>query len=258
MSKNLKVNSKSTIAEFKRKHNWLVENSTIKLNVSNIKSLTNEDIESLRCGDIVLKEDDSGKHAYLVTFRNNTGICLTYVDASVIETQSYDKVNNVWTYNSEDKTPLPIDGEFDGDISIDGDLYVDAKISAGSVQTAEINGETNPSVKPIYCHPIYFRCSNQDNNELRFCCLIFNNDPTPFTSTTFKTYIEGLMNNGAIILANGYIYVNNVNRTCICLRKFQEYYSVYSFTETDGVIATNYIGYFTNIIEFVDGVNKIN
>ena len=100
---NLRVNSKTKINEFKKKHNWLVEKATVKLNVSNIKSLSNDDIESLKCGDVVLKEDASGKHAYLVTFRNDTGICLTYVDASVVETQSYDKSGNNWVYNSEDK-----------------------------------------------------------------------------------------------------------------------------------------------------------
>ena len=101
---NLRVNSKTKINEFKKKHNWLVENATIKLNVSNVKTLTNADIESLNCGDVVVKEDASGKHPYLVSFKSATGICLTYVDASLVETQSYDKVNNNWVYNSEDKT----------------------------------------------------------------------------------------------------------------------------------------------------------
>lgn len=102
--KNLRVNSKTKINEFKRKHNWLVESSAIQLNVSDIKNLSNDDIENLKCGDIVNKVDSSGKHSYIVSFKNETGICLTYADASVIETQSYDKIDGVWTYNSEDKT----------------------------------------------------------------------------------------------------------------------------------------------------------
>lgn len=144
---NLRVNSKSTIAEFKRKHNWLVDNATIKLNVSNIKSLSNEDIESLNCGDVVLKEDASGKHAYLVTFRNDTGICLTYVDASVVETQSYDKVNNNWNYNSEDISHLPINGKMEGDLELDGNAKVSGKFEQGSYNWQSENLSLNNTWK---------------------------------------------------------------------------------------------------------------
>ena len=109
MNENLKVNSKTDILEFKRKHNLLVENGTIKANVSNIKELTNDVINNLRCGDVVLKEDSTGKHAYLVSFKSDTGLCLTYVDASCVETQSYDKSGNNWVYNSEDKSEITTD-----------------------------------------------------------------------------------------------------------------------------------------------------
>ena len=104
MNENLKVNSKTDILEFKRKHNLLVENGSIKANVSNIKSLSNDVINNLRCGDVVLKEDSSGKHAYLVSFKSDSGLCLTYCDAYCVETQSYDKSGDNWVYNSEDKT----------------------------------------------------------------------------------------------------------------------------------------------------------
>lgn len=102
MNENLMVNSKTDILEFKRKHNLLVANGTIKANVSNVKELTNDVINNLRCGDVVLKEDSSGKHAYLVSFKSDSGLCLTYCDASCVETQSYDKVGDNWVYNSQD------------------------------------------------------------------------------------------------------------------------------------------------------------
>ena len=104
MNENLLVNSKTDILEFKRKHNLLVGKGTIKTTVSNIKQMTNADIENLSCGDVVLKEDASGKHAYLVSFKSDTGLCLTYCDASCVETQSYDKVGDNWQYNSQDLT----------------------------------------------------------------------------------------------------------------------------------------------------------
>lgn len=72
----------------------------------NVKTLSNAQIDLLRCGDYLVKKDESGEHAYKVTFKSDTGLCLTYHDASVIETQSYDKIDGVWTYNSEDKTEL--------------------------------------------------------------------------------------------------------------------------------------------------------
>ena len=73
---------------------------------TNIKQLTNEQINMLRCGDWIVKKTGNQEHAYKVTFKSPTGICLTYMDASVIETQSYDLVDGNWVYNSEDKTPV--------------------------------------------------------------------------------------------------------------------------------------------------------
>ena len=75
------------------------------LECENIKALSNSQIDLLRCGDYLVKKDASGEHAYKVTFKSDTGMCLTYHDASVVETQSYDKVGGNWVYNSEDKTP---------------------------------------------------------------------------------------------------------------------------------------------------------
>lgn len=72
--------------------------------VTDIKAIPSATIKKLDCGDIVLKKDTSGYHAYIVSFRSATGICLTYTDAYCVETQSYDKVGQNWVYNSEDKT----------------------------------------------------------------------------------------------------------------------------------------------------------
>ena len=42
--------------------------------VDNVKTLSNEDIAQLRAGDIVVKQDASGNHPYMVSFRGETGI----------------------------------------------------------------------------------------------------------------------------------------------------------------------------------------
>ena len=86
------------------------------------------------------------------------------------------------------------DGTFTGDVGVGGDLAVtgDASVGGDLVVTGSINGEENPSVKPIYCHPISLTRSGA-NGHMRLTCLIFNNSATPFTLTTFKDFIDGLV-----------------------------------------------------------------
>lgn len=76
------------------------------IEVSDMTALTSQQIETLQTGSRVTKSDASGKHAYTVTFRSATGICLTYADAENVETVSYDKAGGTWTYNSTDVTPI--------------------------------------------------------------------------------------------------------------------------------------------------------
>lgn len=82
-------------------------NGLAALTAGNITTLTTNQINDLKCGDIVLKEDSTGKHAYIVSYKKDgTGICLTYADASVVETVSYDYSGSAWVYNSTDITPI--------------------------------------------------------------------------------------------------------------------------------------------------------
>ena len=81
-------------------------NNFATFKVADVKNIDGEILSQLKCGDIVIKEDSSGEHAYIVTYRGETGICITYADASVVETQSYDLVDDEWVYNSEDKSDI--------------------------------------------------------------------------------------------------------------------------------------------------------
>ncbi len=77
------------------------------LNVSNITQLTNDEINSLKAGDVVIKNTGEQKHAYVVSYKQDgTGICLTYTDASTVETVSYDYTDGNWVYNSTDYASL--------------------------------------------------------------------------------------------------------------------------------------------------------
>lgn len=77
------------------------------LEVSNITALTTAQINALDAGDVVIKNENGNKHTYIVSYKEaNVGICLTYTDATLVETVSYDFTNNEWVYNSTDSTPL--------------------------------------------------------------------------------------------------------------------------------------------------------
>ena len=104
---NLKVNEKTSTSEFKRKHNLLVENAPLMVEVSNINSISSDICNSLRCGDLVIKKTGNQKHCYRVSYKEEKqGLCLTYVDASLVETVSYDYTGGNWVYNSTDSTQI--------------------------------------------------------------------------------------------------------------------------------------------------------
>lgn len=78
-----------------------------RIYVKNIQKLTNDQICVLNAGDEVVKETGNQKHIYIVSYKEQgQGMCLTYTDATYVETVSYDLINGVWTYNSTDSTSL--------------------------------------------------------------------------------------------------------------------------------------------------------
>lgn len=79
--------------------------------VANPESLTSEQCEALRIGDVVIKSDSTGSHAYKVSFKSSTGMCLTYSDAENVETIAYDKENGSWS--KTDKTVTGIGAGLD-------------------------------------------------------------------------------------------------------------------------------------------------
>ena len=70
---------------------------------SNILELDGSVLDALRCGDQVLKLTGNQRHLYTVTYKGEgvgEGICLTYMDASVVETVSYDRTESGWVYKT--------------------------------------------------------------------------------------------------------------------------------------------------------------
>lgn len=209
------------------------------LEVSDVKALSNSQIDLLRCGDYLVKKDASGEHAYKVTFKSDTGMCLTYHDASVIETQSYDKVDGNWVYNSEDKTENLLD-----------------------VATKEdIEGGTLENAKPLYFHPITIVLAGQ----YAITMIIINNQSEAFTKTTLIQYLSAETTRGRYML-NGSYYTSGedgfyLSPSYVIYRNNDLY--LYGI-DSNGVTHSNAVNqiYFSNVLNnattFEDEVNKIN
>ena len=75
------------------------------ITVGDITKLTKEQLDSLKPGDLVIKETGNQKHTYIVTYKgegSGEGICITYTAAGYGETVSYDRTDSGWAFNSVD------------------------------------------------------------------------------------------------------------------------------------------------------------
>lgn len=80
--------------------------ASIGVEVSDITAIDGAVLDTLSCGDKVIKVTGKQKHAYIVSYKGDgvgEGICLTYADAAGTETVSYDYTEDGWVYNSTDK-----------------------------------------------------------------------------------------------------------------------------------------------------------
>lgn len=79
------------------------------IEVTDITALTAAQLDELSVGDKVAKTTGTAKHLYIVSYKDaeNGGLCLTYTDASTVETVSYDHTESGWAYNSTDKGSIP-------------------------------------------------------------------------------------------------------------------------------------------------------
>lgn len=79
------------------------------IEVSDITALTGAQLDALEVGAKVAKKTGTAKHLYVVSYKDaeNGGLCLTYTDASTVETVSYDHTESGWAYNSTDKGSIP-------------------------------------------------------------------------------------------------------------------------------------------------------
>ena len=84
------------------------------------------------------------------------------------------------------------DATFTGDVGVGGDLEV-----TGNAVLPQINGESNPSVKPLYWHGLEVWGSG-----INFTMVIINNSDASISKSTFKSIIESI-GDGALYNVNG-------------------------------------------------------
>ena len=78
------------------------------IEVDDITKISGEALDDLQCGDIVVKVTGDQRHCYHVSYKQEKhGICISYFDASTVETVSYDYTEGHWVYNSTDKGDIP-------------------------------------------------------------------------------------------------------------------------------------------------------
>lgn len=74
--------------------------------VHDVEALTGEQLDGLSAGDRVVKDDETGRHAYTVSFKGDGGLCLTYADCDNVETVAYARSGGAWSFDSKDVTHI--------------------------------------------------------------------------------------------------------------------------------------------------------
>lgn len=75
------------------------------IEVENLETLTNEQLDNLNVGDKVVKVTGKQKHLYVVTYKGEgagEGIVITCNFCGYSEAISYDRTDGGWTLNSKD------------------------------------------------------------------------------------------------------------------------------------------------------------
>ena len=122
-----------------------LKQSPVMIKVSNITEMSDSQIDKLKVGDIVAKKTGNQYHSYRVSYKEEKqGICLTYSDASIVETVSYDYTNGHWVYNSTDVTEL---GDELPSIAGNADKVLKVNSGATGVEWGEVSSDVvaNPT-----------------------------------------------------------------------------------------------------------------
>lgn len=170
---------------------------------------TFEDGTYLETNDIVLQQGESINDAYI----QNGHLFLTLTNSQTLDAGNVKPVSNFAINGSQhlivnyaDGTSQDLGAIFQGNVNISGSLNV----------TGSINGESSPSVKPIYYHGINLETPN--HNAI-LTMVIFDNSNTAYNATRLKQWVNDIVTSvGYLLIAcNGNIFeytdVNEVVRS---------------------------------------------
>lgn len=127
------------------------DDELVSAKVENIENISSETLNKLKAGDIVAKKTGNQWHAYIVSYKGNgagEGLCLTYTDASVVETVSYDRSGDGWVYNSTDVSPISLESFENKDLVV---KTIKQKQANYSVDIDTFPNLTNGTSSPIFC-----------------------------------------------------------------------------------------------------------
>lgn len=156
--------------------------STKRIFVEDVKTLTNGQIAVLECGDFVVKQTGNQKHTYKVTYKEeNVGLCITYEDATLIETVSYDWNGEKWVYNSTDTANI----EGGGGTTV----VANPTLSGGEADLTGLQvGNTKYKTKKYYKHSFYLSFFGHNNCTLGFKMITAN--PNAYTTSNVRQLLD--------------------------------------------------------------------
>ena len=228
--------------------------TTFKVNKKGNATLTFSiefaDGSELESGEIILQQGESVESASIVNghliLTLTNGDELDAGDLGGITSFSIDASQHLIVHY-QNGTTQDLGAIFTGNVTITGDLVV----------TGKINNVPNPSVKPIYFHPIWVR--DNVNNMSQFTMIILDNDPTPYTWARILAFLD-VLPVGSRLNCSGSITYTGTACDIVCLEKRGSNVFMFRVTRlSDNVqlsIVLNDISYTPTNVE--DGVNKIN
>lgn len=171
-----------------------------------------------------------------------------------------------WAINTAKIQLQDVIEDLEGNLALEGDLDVSGDVDVGGdlTVTGSFNGEENPSVKPVYCHPIsIYDVSNEDTSKRFFAtCLIFNNSPTAFNGNTFLEFVRSLAQtaNGRIMVSGGGFKSENgaIIFSSLFFDGSNEQFIFEGYRATVGDYSAASFEEWAESVVLIDGVNKIN
>lgn len=144
------------------------------------------------------------------------------------------------------------DIEAEGDVSVDDDLSVGGDLSV----TGAINGEENPSIKPIYYHGIDISNSQSESIQIH----VLKNDNTPIDSIAdLKAWAESITGT-VLIQCSGVVKQGETYCPIFLIIKNSDNTYVFALISSSGAINVNMTSEFndTRYFNVQDAINKIN